>query len=161
MAVGLALAANTQISSLSTIFVTQLLSSPRLPTLIAQNAEMLAELYKTMTSFLKEYSIPYVPANAGLYVFAKIAPDAQTWEDEASMVDKLKAAGVLVSGGKAYHGPENEKGWARVLFALESEQLNEAIRRMKTVFIASRKDDKEANAPQLNGHQDAKTKQPE
>ncbi|KAL1604778.1 putative secondary metabolism biosynthetic enzyme [Paraconiothyrium brasiliense] len=141
MAVGLALAANTQISSLSTIVVKSLLTSPKLPGLITQNAKKLAAAYSTMTSFLDSYAIPYVPANAGLYVFAKIAPDAQTWEDEANMADKLKSAGVVVSSGKAYHVPESQKGWARVLFALEEEQLAEAIRRMQTVYEGRKRRD--------------------
>jgi aspartate/methionine/tyrosine aminotransferase len=145
MAVGLALAANTQISSLSTIFVRSLLSSPKLAGLISQNAEKLAAAYSIMTSFLDSYEIPYVPANAGLYVFTKIAPDATTWEDEAKMVNELKEVGVVVSPGKAYHVPESQKGWARVLFALEPEQLAEAIRRMKIVYEARKKQDSPAD----------------
>lgn len=140
MAVGLALAANTQISSLSTIFVKKLLSSPQLPRLISQNAERLAAAYSKMTAFLDSFEIPYIPANAGLYVFVRIAPQATTWEEEAEMADRLKAAGVVVSCGKAYHVPEKEKGWARMLFALEDEQLTEAIRRMKTVYAAQKYD---------------------
>jgi aspartate/methionine/tyrosine aminotransferase len=136
MVVGLALAANTQISSLSTIFVTSLLTSPGLPSLLQQNKTMLATAYTRMVTFFKTYAIPYRPASAGLYVWAKMAPNAQTWEDEAATVTELKAAGVLISSGRAYHGPESEKGWARVLFALEMEQLEEAIGRMTTVYAS-------------------------
>jgi len=115
---------------------------------MSQNAEKLAAAYSTMTDFLDTYAIPYVPANAGLYVFARIAPDARTWEDEAKMVDELKSAGVVVSPGKAYHGPESQKGWARVLFALETEQLAEAIRRMKTVYEPRKRRDSPADDEQ-------------
>ncbi|KAF2179236.1 PLP-dependent transferase [Zopfia rhizophila CBS 207.26] len=134
IAVGLALAANTQISALSTIFVTALLMSPQLPSLIKFNSERLATAYKAMTDFLKEHGVPYYSCNAGLYVFAKISPQAQSWEDESAMVSKLKDAGVLVSSGRAYHGPEDEKGWARLLFALGTSDLQEAIQRMGKVF---------------------------
>ncbi|KAF2014421.1 PLP-dependent transferase [Aaosphaeria arxii CBS 175.79] len=133
MAVGLALAANTQTSSLSAICTIKLLSSPQLPSLMKDNAERLSIAYKTLTGFFKQYDIQYFPANAGLYVFARLI-DAKTWEEEAEMISKLKAAGVLVSAGKAYHGPDAEKGWARVLFAVEPEVLQEAIRRMGTVY---------------------------
>jgi aspartate/methionine/tyrosine aminotransferase len=133
MAVGLALAANTQISSLSAICAIKLLSSPQLPSLLAKNSERLSMSYGTITEFFKKYAIPYFPANAGLYVFARLTA-AKTWEAEAETITKLKEAGVLVSGGKAYHGPDSEKGWARVLFAVEPEVLREAIRRMETVF---------------------------
>lgn len=130
---GLALAANTQISSLSTICAINLLSSPTLPALIAENSKRLRVAYETLTNFFKKYGIPYYSANSGLCVFARLTV-AKTWEAEADMVNKIKAGGVLVSAGKAYHGPEEQKGWARVLYAVEPEVLAEAIRRMETVF---------------------------
>ena len=132
---GLALAANTQLSALSTIFVTNLLTSPQLPSLIALNSQRLATAYVMLTSFLKAEGRPYLPCNAGLYVYAKLAPDAKTWEDEAAMVSKLKEGGVLVSAGRAYCGPESEKGWARIGFAVEEDELREAMRRMSRVFV--------------------------
>ncbi|KAI1778792.1 1-aminocyclopropane-1-carboxylate synthase [Hypoxylon cercidicola] len=141
MAVGLALAANTQTSALSTIFTTSLLTSPKLPSLIALNSRRLSSAYTSLTTFFKENGIPYVPCNAGMYVFAKISPQAETWEDEMKVVTKLKEAGMLVSAGKAYHGPDSEKGWARVGFAVEESELHEAIRRMKTVILEEGRED--------------------
>lgn len=141
MAVGVALAANTQTSALSTIFVTCLLNSPRLSSLLETNSHRLAVAYGALTGFFREQGIPYFPCNAGLYVFARLAPNASTWEDEAAVIQKLKEAGVLVSAGRAYHVPETEKGWARVGFALEPSVLEEAIRRMKTIFTST-----------MNGH---------
>lgn len=139
MAVGLALASNTQISALSTIFVTSLLTSHHLDSLIMLNSQRLSAAYTTLTSFLKGQNIPYIPCNAGLYVFARIAGFAKTWEDEDVMVQKLKEAGVLVSSGKAYHVPETEKGWMRVGFAIEELDLREAIRRMENVLGGDQK----------------------
>ena len=43
MAVGLALASNTQTSTLSSIAVTGLLTSPKLPQIIERNSQRLAE----------------------------------------------------------------------------------------------------------------------
>lgn len=134
MAVAAALASQMQVSNLSATFVTSLLTSPKLDDLISLNKARLARAYSILTTFLSEHNIPYIPCNAGLYVFAKIAPKARTWEDESAVISKIKDAGVLVSSGRAYHGPESEKGWARVGFAVESDQLEEAIRRMRTVF---------------------------
>jgi aspartate/methionine/tyrosine aminotransferase len=147
MAVACALAAQMQISTLTSTFVESLLTAPNLDDLIQLNAQRLGEAYSTLTSFFKELNIPYVPCNAGLYIFAKIAPNAETWEDESAVVTKLKDAGVLVSAGKAYHGPEGEKGWARVGFAVESSELDEAIERMRKVFVKAR----------MNGRQDSKS----
>jgi aspartate/methionine/tyrosine aminotransferase len=137
MAIGVALAAMSQCSGLSTVFATGLLNSPRLSSLIDLNAERLSKAYTTLTTFFKNYQIQYIPCNAGIYLFVKIAPKAKTWEDEAAMVERLKNAGVLVSSGRAYHGPETEKGWARISFAVKPSDLEEAIRRMKTVYKAT------------------------
>jgi gliotoxin/aspirochlorine biosynthesis aminotransferase len=105
-----------------------------LPELIALNSTRLADAYNTITVFLKHHKIQYIPTNAGLYVFAKLAGKATTWEEETAMVQRLKDAGVIVSGGKAYHGIENEKGWARLTFSVDPKQLEEALKRMERVF---------------------------
>lgn len=144
MLVGCALAAQMQVSNLTALFVTALLTAPNLDELIKLNVERLAKAYTTLTTFFKANNIPYIPCNAGLYVFARIAPKAQTWDEESAVVAKLKESGVLVSSGKAYHGPEGEKGWARVGFAVDEDTLDEAINRMKTVFVG-------VNAPQALG----------
>ena len=105
----------------------------------------LAQAYKSFTSFLKQHGIEYIPVNAGLYVFAKLAPDAKSWEDEAAMIENLKKAGVLASAGKAYHVVDEEKGWARLTFAIDQGQMIEALRRieigLQLPVIASHKHD--------------------
>jgi aspartate/methionine/tyrosine aminotransferase len=133
MAVGLALASNTQISALSTIFVISLLESPELDSLIELNSRRLSAAYAKLTSFFRKHGVPYVPCNAGLYV-AKLAHRATTREDEAYMALQLKEAGVVVSAGRAYHVPEGEKGWMRVGFAVDDGDLLEAMRRIETVL---------------------------
>lgn len=128
--VGLALAANTQTSSLSAIATTHLLSSPNLRWILELNSLRLSEAYRTVTSFFKWHSIQYVPANAGLFVFAKLAPGAKIWEDEAEVMEQCRQEGVLVSAGKNYHGIEDEKGWVRITFAVEKEVLKEGLERV-------------------------------
>ncbi|KAF2446658.1 PLP-dependent transferase [Karstenula rhodostoma CBS 690.94] len=137
MSVGLALASMAQISGLSTVFTTALLKSPELLSLLALNSRRLSIAYATLTGFLKSHDIPYIPCNAGIYVFARMCPAARSWEDEASFVDRLKESGVLVSPGRAYHGPESEKGWMRVGFAVQPSDLAEALRRMESVYDSS------------------------
>jgi aspartate/methionine/tyrosine aminotransferase len=134
MAVGAALAANTQTSSLSAIATEGLLSSPDLPSLLKLNRERLAEAYKKITDFFVSYGIDFIPVTAGLYVFARLAPEAKTWEDEAAAIGRIKDAGVIVSGGKAYHVVEGEKGWARITFAVAPEDLDKAIDAMRSVY---------------------------
>ncbi|KAK2814144.1 hypothetical protein FQN50_000548 [Emmonsiellopsis sp. PD_5] len=134
LSVGLALASNAQVSSLSAIFTTTLLSSPTLPFLVALNSARLAEAYIHVTSFFVRNRIEYVPVNAGLNVFARLAPQAKSWEDETAMIEKLKGAGVIVRGGGSYRGMKLEKGWVRISFSLEQHRLQEALRRIKTVL---------------------------
>jgi hypothetical protein len=134
MAVGLALASNTQTSTLSSIFVASLLSSPKLPDLLATNSRRLGEAYATITTMLRKHGLRYIPSYAGLYLYVRIAPNEATWEEESRVVQKLKDAGVLVSAGRGYHGPENEKGWARIGFAIPKEELWKATKIMDRVF---------------------------
>lgn len=127
---GLALTPNLQTSSLSTIFATALLSSPTLPFLIALNSARLAESYILITSFFTEHQVRFIPVNAGLNIFARLAPRAKTWEDEDMMVAKLEDVGVLVSAGRHFHGMPKEKGWARLAFSVEPARLQEALQRI-------------------------------
>ncbi|EAW11041.1 aminotransferase gliI [Aspergillus clavatus NRRL 1] len=134
MHVALALASNTETSSLSAVASTALLTSTRLPELLQVNRERLWEAYTVMTDFLKKHQILYIPVNSAPFLFARLAPYAESWEQEKATIDRLKQAGVVVSGGKAYHVNEDEKGWARLTFALERTRLEEAIKRMQTVL---------------------------
>jgi aspartate/methionine/tyrosine aminotransferase len=130
LATGLALAANTQMSSLTAIAATSLLNSPQLPGLLALNATRLAYAYTRMTSFLKEHDFRYIPTTMGPYIFVKLAPKAETWDDEAAAVKSCKDAGVSVSAGRSYHVIESEKGWARLTFAIDPKKLDIALGRL-------------------------------
>ncbi|KKZ61641.1 hypothetical protein EMCG_03826 [[Emmonsia] crescens] len=129
-----AAASNPQVSSLSAIFTMTLLSSPTLPLLVALNSARLAESYILVTSFFIRHHIDYIPVNAGLNIFARLGPNAKTWEDESDMIMKLKENGVVVRGGGSYHSTLMEKGWVRISFALEEHQLQEALHRIKTAL---------------------------
>jgi gliotoxin/aspirochlorine biosynthesis aminotransferase len=131
MQVGLALASNTTTSSLSSIFVSSLLTSPKLPEILKLNSQRLGEAYASLTQLLRKYHVPYIPACQGLYVLAKIVPAAADWQEEAAAIAKFKDAGVLISSGKSFHGPDSEKGWARIGFAVEAEMMKEALQRIE------------------------------
>ncbi|KAL1956837.1 hypothetical protein VTO42DRAFT_6787 [Malbranchea cinnamomea] len=118
----------------SVAFATTLLSSQGLPFLITMNSARLAESYIRVTSFFLQHGIEYIPASAGLSIFARLAPRAKTWEDEALMVAKLKDAGVLVHAGRDCRGMRKEKGWVRLTFSLQEDRLNEALRRMEVAL---------------------------
>lgn len=129
---GLTLASFTETSTVSSLLVYHILTSPSLFELLEKSSVALAERYKELTDALKELDIPYMPCNASLSVFAHLAPNATTWDEEAEIAGRLRAAGVIVSAGKGYQTPE--MGWARLTFALEKSKLDEGIRRIKKVL---------------------------
>ena len=59
-----------------------------------------------------------------MYVFARLAPHAQTWADEDEMIARLRAVPVLGSLGRSFHSREDQKGWARIVIAVESTYSN-------------------------------------
>lgn len=130
LATGLSIVSNTQVSSLTAIATTSILSSPELPRLFALNSERLSQAYGTVTSVLKRHNIRYVPANMGPFILVRLLPDAQTWEEEAEVVQACRLAGVVISGGRGFHVPDSEKGWARLNFAIPPDKLDEGIRRV-------------------------------
>ena len=131
---GVSLAANMQISTLSNVFASGLLTSPNLSRLVALNSTRLTRSYEVLTSFFKAKSIRYIPSNAGVYVFANLEI-----EGKETLIRGFKEAGVSVSPGSAYHLSETEIGWARITFAVEETQLREAIRRMSGVVDSKRR----------------------
>ena len=122
------------VSTLSVVFATSLLSSPSLPSLIVLNSTRLADAYQLLTSFLTSHGIQYFPCNAGPFVLARFAPNARSWDDEAAAIEEFQTAGVLLGAGRRYH--VHEMGWARVCFAVETAVLKEAMRRLEAVFMS-------------------------
>lgn len=127
------------VSILSVLLTTELLASPQLPTIMQSNAERFTISYKVLTSFLREMGVPYIPCNAAPFVLANLTPNAQSWEEEAAMVQKLKNIGIWVSPGRSHHMPEQAKGWARITFALEAKEIERALSRMRGLFDIERR----------------------
>ena len=118
----------TQTSSLMSIATTNLLASSELPRLVRLNTARLGDAYQNVTGWLKAHNVPFIPPTHGVYILARLAPDASTWEDEAHMIRKLKSSGVLVAPGRSLH--LREKGWVRMTIALKSHIMAEALRRI-------------------------------
>lgn len=128
----LALAAHMNVSTLSAVFVTKLLASPQLPSLLALNSARLSEAYKLITEFFKRHRIHYFPCNSCPIILARVAPNAQSWDDEAGVINGFQQEGMLVAPGRRYH--VHEKGWARICFAMERIVLEKAMSRMEIFF---------------------------
>ncbi|PQE18822.1 1-aminocyclopropane-1-carboxylate synthase 1 protein [Rutstroemia sp. NJR-2017a WRK4] len=123
-----------QVSILSSIYVTALLTSPELPNLISLNKSRLKSAYEYLTTRLDEWGVEYIPVKAGMLIFVRIAKNAQTFEEEAAVVGKLKESGVLVQPGKMWGGIDGEKGWVRFSFAVKEEVMRDALERMGRVL---------------------------
>ncbi|KAI0392798.1 PLP-dependent transferase [Xylariaceae sp. FL0594] len=131
---GIALVSNTQMSSLTAVAATSLLQSPALSRLLQVNSGRLAISYARMTSFLKNRGLEYVAANMGPFLFARLAPHAQSVEDEKRLVETCKECGVSVSTGGSYHVADAVKGWTKLTFALRPEALDVALKRLATAL---------------------------
>eukprot|EP00741_Cyanophora_paradoxa_P021389 tig00021350_g20648.t1 len=95
--------------------------------LASHQARLLAAHDRTV-AVLADLDVPRVPASAGLFVWAKLAPEAESEEDEARVFEALGSEGVYVMPGAQFHCPE--PGWFRIVFAQEEGVLEEGLRRL-------------------------------
>ncbi|KAF1362624.1 PLP-dependent transferase [Lizonia empirigonia] len=129
MACGVAMAANTQVSGLTAVAVAALLSDQTITDRFLQlNRKRLSCAYETMTAFLRSRSIRYIPACAGIYVWAKLSSRVRTWDQENELTKLLAECQVAVSAGKSYAA--TEPGWYRLSFAIKPEQLSKGLHRL-------------------------------
>ncbi|KAE8320030.1 pyridoxal phosphate-dependent transferase [Aspergillus transmontanensis] len=128
------LVASVHVSVLSTVFAKEVLASPQLPKLLTLSATRLAGAYTTLTTAFKATGIEYFPSYATVFVLARLAPTATTWDEEMLALRAYMQAGVAVVPGRAYHMPEGQKGWMRVTFAVSNEDLLEGIRRINRAY---------------------------
>jgi aspartate/methionine/tyrosine aminotransferase len=128
---GLGLAAYWQTSALTSVFATTLLTSTELPGLLKLNSERLTNSYRYLTEAFTRWGTEFIPANAGLFVYAKLVESVTSWEKEAALVKSLEDSGVIVSPGKKFDGPKEARGWVRITFAVPLKVLEEAVRRIE------------------------------
>lgn len=70
----------------------------------------------------------------GLFVFARLATDLRTMEQEKLYFTQLLQAGLKVSHGQSYQGKEGEFGWARIRFSLSEGMMRNAVARLDAIF---------------------------
>lgn len=130
----IALISSVHVSTLSTLFAKELLSSPQLPAMIKSNKQKLQNAYIETTKFLQGANITYFPCNAAVFLFCRLAPGASTIGEEMAAFHAYTEAGVKVAPGIAYHVPSHQKGWMRLSFAVEPEQLRKGLARVASVY---------------------------
>ena len=103
--------------------------------------ERLSLSYRAIVETLERHGVEYIPATAGLYVFARLAPEAKNLQDEICFQHRLRDSGLLVSPGRAYQIGSERLGWFRITFALEEGVL----RRVLDILDCSLGNDKTGN----------------
>ena len=124
----------THTSTISTLCLSSLLSSPKLPTLLALNSERLTASYQILANCLQKWDIKFVEPTHGLFVFARLAKDLGTTEYESHYFAQLLEAGFKVSPGHRYRGKEGELGWARIRFSLTEAMMRDAVAKLDAFF---------------------------
>ncbi|EDN96870.1 hypothetical protein SS1G_01796 [Sclerotinia sclerotiorum 1980 UF-70] len=94
---GLHLISDEFISTLSSLYLRLLLDSPRPPRLIETNSDHLTTSYKLFADSPSKWKIKFLPAMEGIFIFAKLAPDARTQEEADEIFSQLAKNGVFVS----------------------------------------------------------------
>ena len=126
-----------QVSLPSSLYARCLLTSGRVPMLLETSVARLSSNYRTLTARLRDLGIKYIPCRSGFGLYARLAPNAETWDEEAAMVRKIREHGAAVQAGKTTSGGvDGGKGWARISFAITEEMLREGLARIETALKA-------------------------
>ncbi|EGT39405.1 hypothetical protein CAEBREN_28805, partial [Caenorhabditis brenneri] len=88
--------------------------------------------YRYTAQNLERLEIPFVPAQAGIFVFADFSKHLSSNDavGELELFDRIAAAGVMLTPG--VHQKCHVFGWFRIVFACTKEELEEGFRRLFT-----------------------------
>lgn len=126
---------STHPSSISTLYLSSLLTWSQLPTLLALNPERLSLSYNILASFLRRHNINFVAPTHGLFLFARLAKKAVTIHDEKAFFQDLELrSGIKVAPGGGFSGVEKDVGWARMRFSISVGDMEEAVERLEDFF---------------------------
>ncbi len=125
----------THPSSISTLYLSSLLTWSQLPTLLALNSERLTASYNILATFLRRHDIDYVVPTHGLFLFARLAKKVGTAREEEAFFHELeRRCGVKVAAGRAFKGVDKDAGWARVRFSVSVVDMEEAVGKLEEFF---------------------------
>ncbi|OCK94718.1 aminotransferase GliI, partial [Cenococcum geophilum 1.58] len=129
-----ALSAHQQTSSITTLFaVRHILTEGNLELVLSQSGKRLRSAYEVFRRFLLDRKIPFVEANSGMFVFAKLCP-GNSLESEKIFGQYLKQHCVVLSSGTSYHF--KNPGWYRVCYAVPLSILKEGLARIDSSIQA-------------------------
>ncbi|KAF7931288.1 hypothetical protein BELL_0387g00140 [Botrytis elliptica] len=134
---GAALTVHGQVSSAASLFATRSILRPEnVDFVVVHNGAILEKAYLRVKNFLLANGIAFIPATAGMFVFAQLCPNADA-QTENEFQKRLKVVGLSLSAGTSYH--YTEPGWFRICYAVEGSVLSEGLQRLNEC-LSSRKD---------------------
>ncbi|KAF2634811.1 PLP-dependent transferase [Massarina eburnea CBS 473.64] len=131
----MSLLTTSHVNNVASLYLSSLLTWSQLPTLIALDSERLSASYRLLATTLQQWRIDFITPTHGIFVFAKVARNAKTVEDEIEFYDRLAVHGLRVGPGRLYRGVERDFGWARIRFSVSQGVMEEALGKLST-FLA-------------------------
>jgi 1-aminocyclopropane-1-carboxylate synthase len=101
---------------------------------IDDNRLTLREHYEFCTKILKAHSIPYIPSNAGFYIWTDLTkylssfPGKTERDKERAMATAFLDGGVFIASSEAYFG--EDYGWFRITFTVDKDTLELGLKRL-------------------------------
>jgi aspartate/methionine/tyrosine aminotransferase len=131
---------STHPSSLSTLYLTPLLSHSTLSSFLSLNTQRLSASYNVLASFLQRHDIDFVVPTHGLFLFARLArklASGSVEEEDAVWRELEERVGVKVAPGRGFNGVEKDAGWARIRFSVGVGVMEEAVKKLEKYFAKS------------------------
>lgn len=131
----MSLLTSSHLNTIASLYLSSLLSWSQLPTLLKLNTERLTAAYMLLAESLRKWDIEFVTPTHGNVLFAKLAKNARTAEEEKRFYDGLALHGVHVAQGRLFRGVDRNFGWARIRFSVESQVMNVALSRIESFLL--------------------------
>ncbi|CBX98947.1 similar to 1-aminocyclopropane-1-carboxylate synthase 1 [Plenodomus lingam JN3] len=125
---GSALITNNKVSSLTSVIVPSLLEPRTTQKLLNQNLRSRLNLnYGKVQRFLENRGLEFVPAKAGLFVFACLGK-TRTEKEQLLLIECMKRSGVKLVAGTSFHF--EQFCWFRIMFSLPKNIVDVALQRI-------------------------------
>lgn len=123
-----ALSTHCQTSTMATIVAQEIiLKQSNIEYVDTHGRELLTSAYSMVATFMQERGVEHVPAESGMYVFARLCP-VPSREAEQLFRSILRKNAIVISAGTDYH--LEIPGWFRVCYACEGEKLQRGLERI-------------------------------
>jgi len=129
-------------SSLASASLSTILNHPTFfPAFITTTREKLIHHYHVCTRVLRRHGIPYVPSNAGFFIWVdltrfldRIPGEKTPLEKERELNRRILDGGVHLATSEAFYG--EELGWFRITFTVDEMVLGLALKRLMGIIGA-------------------------